>query len=66
MIDFNKVVEGEKVKIVGKGAPGFAQLGDEVVVTKIERYRVYVKNKDGEEVFFSSACGAARLEKIAI
>ena len=33
MIDYAQVKPGDKLKIVGAGAPGFAKLGDEVEVT---------------------------------
>ncbi len=33
MIEFDKVKAGDKVKVVGQGAPGFASLGDELEIT---------------------------------
>lgn len=47
------------------GAPGFAELGDVVTVTKCNgTNKLYAKNEAGEEVFFALTCGAQRLEHI--
>lgn len=63
MIDYSKVKVGDKFKIVGAGAPGFAQLGDIVTATKTGERRVDVKHdKTGAEAYFALTCGAARLE----
>ena len=62
MIDFKTIQVGEKVKVVGAGAPGFARLGDELEITKVQNDRVYAKRADGEEAYFALTCGAARLE----
>lgn len=62
VIDFKTIQVGEKVKVVGMGAPGFAQLGDELEITKVQEDRVYAKRVDGEEAFFALTCGASRLE----
>jgi hypothetical protein len=62
MIDFDKVKEGDKLKIVGAGAPGFANLGDIVTVTYVYPRRVDVVREDGETCYFALTCGAARLE----
>ncbi len=64
MIDFDKIQTGDKVKVVGMGAPGFAKLGDELEITKVEKCRVFAKREDGEEAFFALTCGASRLEKV--
>ena len=64
MIDFETIQVGEKVKVVGMGAPGFAELGDELEITKVQKDGVYAKRSDGEEAFFALTCGASRLEKI--
>lgn len=65
MIDFNTVKAGDKLKIVGMGAPGFAKLGDIVTVTKTEKQRVdVVHDVTGKEAFFALTCGASRLELI--
>jgi len=63
MIDFNNITVGEKVRVVGAGAPGFARLGEELEITKVEHNKVFAKNEYGEEAYFALACGAARLEK---
>lgn len=63
MIDFASTKPGDKLKIVGAGAPGFAQLGDIVTVTKCNgTNRVDVVRGDGEPAYFALTCGAARLE----
>jgi len=65
MIEFAKVKEGDKLKIVGAGAPWFAKLGDVVTVTKCDdRQRVDVTREDGESAYFALTCGAARLEPV--
>lgn len=65
MIDFETIERGDKVKVVGTGAPGFAKLGDILEITKVEHNKVYAKRSDGEEAFFALTCGAARLEKVS-
>ncbi len=64
-LDFNAAKVGDKVKVVGMGAPGFAQLGDILEITKVEPNKVYAKRADGEEAFFALTCGASRLQPIA-
>lgn len=64
MIDFNTIKEGDKVKVVGMGAPGFASPGDTLEITKVETQRVLAIRGDGEEAYFALTCGAERLEKI--
>ena len=64
MIQFNEMSVGDKVKVVGMGAPGFASLGDTLEITKVLSDRVYAKTEDGREAFFALTCGASRLEKI--
>lgn len=64
MIEFDKVKVGDKLKIVGVGAPGFAKLGDIVTVTKVGRMRVDVVRDDGEAAYFALTCGAGRLEPV--
>lgn len=65
MIDFSKVKAGDRLKIVGAGAPGFANLGDIVTVTKCNgTNRCDVEREDGETAYFALTCGAARLEPI--
>ena len=62
MIDFEKTNVGDKVKVVGMGAPGFAALGDVLTITKVESNKVYAQREDGKEAFFALTCGASRLE----
>jgi len=63
MIDYATIKPGDKLKIVGAGAPGFAKLGDIVeVVSTNGRTRCDVKRDDGQEAYFALTCGAARLE----
>ena len=64
MIDFKTVKPGDKVKVVGAGAPGFARLGDTLEITEARSDRVYAKREDGETAFFALSCGAARLELV--
>lgn len=64
-IDFSKTNVGDKLRIVGAGAPGFAKVGDIVEVTECNgTNRCDVKRDDGETVFFALTCGAARLEPV--
>lgn len=62
MIDYSKVKVGDKLRIVGAGAPGFAKRGDIVEVTETRANRVDVKRDDGATAYFALTCGAARLE----
>ncbi len=64
MIDFSTIKTGDKVKVVGMGAPGFAALGDTLEITRVEQpmRRVFAKREDGTEAFFALTCGASRLE----
>ena len=64
MIDFNNISIGEKLKVVGMGAPGFADVGDILEVTNVQHNKVFAKRHDGLEAFFALTCGASRLEKI--
>jgi len=65
MIDFAKVKEGDKLRIVGMGAPGYAKLGDVVeVVSSNGKNRCEVKREDGEVAYFALTCGASRLEPV--
>lgn len=67
MIEFDKVQIGDKLKIVGMGAPGFAKLDDVVTVTKTAKQRVdVVHDETGKEAFFALTCGASRLEPVHI
>jgi len=66
MIDYAKVKIGDKLRITGMGAPGFARLGDIVTVkacTSANRGRCdVVHDVTGEEAYFALTCGAERLE----
>lgn len=64
MIDFTQVKVGDEVKVVGMGAPGFAKLGSILIITQIEKNKIYAKNATGEIAFFALTCGASRLELI--
>lgn len=64
MIEFDKVKIGDRLKIVGAGAPGFAKLGDVVTVTSVGDRRVDVQRDDGTTAYFALTCGAARLEPV--
>lgn len=68
MIDYSKTLPGDKLRIVGMGAPGFAKLGDIVTVvscTPNNHGRCDVRHdQTGEEAFFSLTCGASRLEPL--
>ncbi len=67
MINYADIKPGDKLTIVGMGAPGFAKLGDAVTVktcTADNHGRCdVVHDETGEEVFFALTCGAERLEK---
>lgn len=67
MIDYAKVQVGDKLRITGMGALGFARLGDVVTVeacTPENHGRVDVINALGEKAYFVLTCGAERLEPI--
>lgn len=65
MIDYSKIMPGDKLRITGMGAPGFAKLGDIVeVVSTNGTNRCVVKREDGETAYFALTCGAQRLEVI--
>jgi hypothetical protein len=67
MIDYATTKVGDKLRITGMGAPGFAKLGDTVTVTKTNfENKIFVKHDEsGIEVFFALTCGAQRLEHVA-
>ena len=62
MINYAETKKGDILKLVGAGAPGYAELGDLVRVTEVHSNSVFVENRDGESVEFLYNCGAARLE----
>lgn len=68
MIDYAAVKPGDRPRITWIGAPGFASLGDEVVVLQCTTNKCgscLVENpKTRATARFHLACGAARLERI--
>ena len=64
MIDFKTTCPGDKLRIVGMGAPGFAKLGDVVTVKACDGVRRVdvVHDATGDEAYFALTCGASRLE----
>jgi hypothetical protein len=65
MIDYATILPGDKLRIVGMGAPGFAKLGDIVEVVSCNMMnRCDVKRADGEMAYFAFTCGAQRLELV--
>lgn len=65
MIDYATILPGDKLRIVGMGAPGFAKLGDIVEVVSCNMMnRCDVKRADGETAYFALTCGAQRLELV--
>ena len=69
MIDYSKVKAGDKLRITGMGARGFAKLGDIVTVvacTPDKHGRCSVVNEKGEECDFVLTCGAQRLEPVVL
>ena len=66
MITYSKVKSGDKLRITGMGASGFAKLGDTVTVkscTAENHGRCdVVHDETGAEAFFVLTCGAQRLE----
>lgn len=63
MIDYATTKPGDKLRITGMGAPGFAKLGEIVTVTSCNgTNRCDVVNERGESAYFALTCGAQRLE----
>lgn len=62
MIDYTKTKKGDILRLVGAGAPGYAQLGDLVRVLEVFPNGVKVEDRRGEPCEFVFNCGAARLE----
>jgi len=50
LIDYSKVCTGDILKIVGEGAPGYAELGDLVRIVEIDINSVKVENKNGKKI----------------
>ena len=63
MINYQDVERGDILKLVGAGAPGFAELGDLLRVLKSTLNGVMVEDKNGGTTEFVFNCGAARLEE---
>lgn len=65
MINYADIKEGQKLRITGMGARGFANLGDIVTVKSTNgTNRCDVVNEHGDHAYFALTCGAQRLEKI--
>lgn len=66
MVNYQNLKAGDKLRIVGLGAPGFGQVGDVVTVRRCNgRDRVdVVHDISGEECYFALTCGASRLELV--
>lgn len=64
MIDFKTIRVGDRVRVVGMGAPGFAALGDFLTISRVAHDRVWAKSDSGDEAFFALTCGASRLELV--
>jgi hypothetical protein len=65
MIDYATTKAGDKLRITGMGAPGFARLGEIVTVTACNGInRCDVVNERGESAYFALTCGAQRLERV--
>ena len=63
MIDYDKVNVGDILEITGRGAPGYAVIGELVRVTKVSTNSVHIENRDGEPCEFLYNCGAERLKE---
>jgi phosphoribosylamine-glycine ligase len=64
MISFEIIKVGDKVKVVGNGARGYASIGEILEITEVRTDRVYTKRKNGDIAYFALTCGAARLKKV--
>lgn len=63
MIKYSETQKGDILRIVGAGAPGYAENGELVKVTETEQDSVVVENRNGVKATFMFDCGAARLEQ---
>lgn len=63
MIDYAKTSRGDILRIVGAGAPGYAEIGELVRVLDVNTNSVLTENEKGEQCSFVFNCGAARLEE---
>lgn len=65
MIRYADIKEGQRLRITGMGAPGFAKLGDIVTVRSTNGVnRCDVVNEHGDHAYFALTCGAQRLEQV--
>jgi len=65
MINYSTTNAGDKVRVTGMGAPGFACLGETLTVVSCNgENKLVAKNDAGDEAFFALTCGAQRLEHI--
>ena len=64
MINYYELKEGDLLKIVGLGSPGFADVGEVVHVTKTYLNKVRVETEDRIANCFEGQNGAERLEKL--
>lgn len=62
MINYSETKVGDILRIVGEGAPGFAENGDLVRVVEVYSQSVKVEDGNGRTNSFFFNCGAARLE----
>jgi len=64
MIRYSEINPGDKLRITGMGAPGFAKLGDLVTVKSCNGFNRcdVVHDETGNEAYFVLTCGAQRLE----
>ena len=68
MINYKKVKAGDKLRIIGRGAPNYAEVGDIITVVKCTAPidgRCLVVDEDGEHATFYRATCVARLEPVA-
>ena len=61
-ISYSKTNIGDILKVVGHGAPGYAENGDLVRVKEVHCNSVMVEDRDGNPCEFVFNCGAARLD----
>lgn len=62
MIDYSETKLGDVLRIVGRGAPGFAEVGDLVRVVEVHANSILAEDRDAKRAEFLYNCGAARLE----
>lgn len=65
MVVYGDLKVGDRLRIVGAGAPGFAELGDIVVVSSVGDDNCGVTHSvTGKPASFGQQCGARRLERL--